>query len=239
MMPTANRTGTRALLVDGTMTGDAVSHHLVREGFELHRAATADSALAAAAVVDPDIVILSSGRRGLDGVELCRRLRHFSDCYVLMVSVDADELDVLTGLSAGADGFMNAPVHLPELVARVGAITRRPRALCAPATARCRPALTVGAMSVRPSAREVWLGEALVVLTRTEFDLLVTLADHPLVTFTRRALVQAVWGEAAARNEHVVDVHVGHIRHKLGDTVDAQRFIRTVRGLGYRIGSGE
>ncbi|WP_149203043.1 response regulator transcription factor [Actinotalea subterranea] len=239
MMSTTGHRRIRALVVDDEpTTREAVCTRLAREGFDVHRALTGEEALVAAVVLDPDVVVIEVELPGLDGNDLCRRLRLFSDCYVVLITEGVDELEVLIGLSAGADDFMSKPVRLPELVARIRTICRRPRTLCALNTGRGRPRLTVGAMSVHPSAREVWLRDALVPLTRTEFDLLVTLADHPALTFTRRALVEAVWGEAGVCEEHAVDVHIGHIRRKLGDPIGSQKFIRTVRGIGYRIGSG-
>lgn len=228
----------RALVVDHEQDFAAiVCNDLELEGFDVHLSRTGEDALVAAILVDPDVVVLDLGLPGIDGIEVCRRLRLFTDCYVVMVTAGGGELDLLIGLAAGADDFMEKPLSTRELVARIHAIARRPRTADR-AGLLGGGRLRVGRMTVEPAAREVWIDRTLVALTCTEFDLLMTLAEHPLLTFTRGALVEAVWGEKKVCDEHVVDVHVGHVRRKLGDTVGSQRFIRTVRGVGYRIGKG-
>jgi DNA-binding response OmpR family regulator len=187
--------------------------------------------------VDPDLVVLDLGLPGSDGIEVCRGLRTFSDCYVLMLTARADEVDTLIGLSVGADDYVTKPFSPRELMARVRVLLRRPRR--APvAVAESPTVLRVGPVSIDVDAREVRLDGELVDLTRTEFDVLATLAARPGRAFTRRALIDEVWGPGWVGDEHLVDVHVLHLRRKLGDTADAQRVVRTVRGVGYRIGTG-
>jgi len=115
-------------------------------------------------------------------------------------------------------------------------VLRRPRG--APTGGAQAEALRFGSLSVDVAAREVRSDGTLVDLTRTEFDVLATLAARPRLVFTRRQLIDAIWGETWVGDEHLVDVHIGHLRRKLGDDPDAGRFVRTVRGVGYRMGEG-
>ncbi|GEL97327.1 putative sensory transduction protein [Cellulomonas terrae] len=214
-----------------------VAGYLERDGFEVHLAYDGPEGLDAARSVDPDVVVLDLGLPGLDGVEVCRQLRTFSDCYVVMLTARADEIDTLIGLSVGADDYMTKPFSPRELQARIAALLRRPRRAAHGIESPSDP-LRIGALSIDLPAREVLLEGQPVPLTRTEFNVLAALAASPHIVFTRRVLIEAVWGDNWVGDEHLVDVHVLHVRQKLGDTADAQRYIRTVRGIGYRIGTG-
>jgi DNA-binding response OmpR family regulator len=231
----------RALVVDDeSALADVVASYLVREGFEVEVALDGEAAVRHARALDPDVVILDLGLPGIDGIEVCRQLRTFSDCYVVMLTARAEEVDKLIGLSVGADDYVTKPFSPRELVARVRAMLRRPRAVSAPApTVDARPPLTIGDLTVDIDAREARVGGELVHLTRTEFDVLSALASRPGAVLSRSALIAEVWGAGWVGDEHLVDVHVLHVRQKLGDSADRQRFIRTVRGVGYRIGTGE
>jgi DNA-binding response OmpR family regulator len=170
---------------------------------------------------------------GIDGVEACRRIRAFSDAYIIMLTAKSDEVDKLVGLSVGADDYLTKPFSPRELVARVRAMLRRPRvAVVGPDLRR------FGELEVDPAGREVRVDGRPVELTRTEFDLLDTLSAQPRVAFSRRQLLEHVWGGDWYGDDHVIDVHVGNLRHKLGDDATAPRYIRTVRGVGYRMGGG-
>jgi DNA-binding response OmpR family regulator len=228
----------RALVIDDeTALAELVAGYLERDGFEVHLAHDGVRGLELARTVDPDVVVLDLGLPGVDGVEVCRRLRTFSDCYVVMLTARSEEVDTLIGLSVGADDYMTKPFSPRELLARIGALLRRPRR--APTTvAEPSEVLQIGHLSIDVPAREVRVDGELVPLTRTEFDVLAALAARPQVVFSRRILIEAVWGETWFGDEHLVDVHVLHVRQKLGDTAEEQRFIRTVRGVGYRIGTG-
>ncbi|KMO73472.1 Sensory transduction protein regX3 [Mycolicibacterium chlorophenolicum] len=170
---------------------------------------------------------------------MCRQLRTFSDAYVVMLTARGNELDTIVGLSVGADDYVTKPFSSGELVARIRAMLRRPRAAPAAATATPdRPApLTFGPLRIDLAAREVFMGEEAVALTRTEFDLLAALSARPGTVLSRRQLLETVREGLWVGNEHLVDVHVGHVRRKLGDDAAAPRFIVTVRGVGYRMGS--
>lgn len=229
----------RAVVIDDEQAlARLVAGYLERDGFETVVCHDGLQAVDVLRDVDPDLVVLDLGLPGLDGVEVCRRLRTFSDCYVVMLTARADEVDTLVGLSVGADDYMTKPFSPRELVARVGALMRRPRRDVTLAPARGGTVLEVGPLRIDVDAREVHLDGAPVPLTRTELDVLAALAARPERVLTRRALIDAVWGPGWVGDDHLVDVHVLHVRRKLGDTAEAQRFVRTVRGVGYRIGTG-
>ena len=232
------RSGLRAMVVeDETELAALVGSYLERDGFEVTLSHDGAEAVVLARQFDPDVIVLDLGLPGMDGVEVCRRLRTFSDAYVVILTARSDEVDTLIGLSVGADDYMTKPFSPRELMARVQAMLRRPRPLGQAGTADAGRH-TYGALTVDPVGRDVWLDGVPVALTRTEFDLLATLSEHPRMAFSRRQLIDAVWGPAWVGDEHLVDVHVGHLRRKLGDDAAEGRFVRTVRGVGYRMGTG-
>lgn len=229
----------RALVVeDEPALADVVKSYLAREGFEVEVALDGESALDAARTLDPDVVVLDLGLPGIDGLEVCRQLRTFSDCYVVMLTARAEEVDTLVGLSVGADDYVTKPFSPRELVARIKAMLRRPRTSAASPTPQPRQTHVVGDLTVDTEAREAWVNGTEVHLTRTEFDILATLAARPNAVLSRTALIESVWGATWVGDEHLVDVHILHVRQKLGDTAEQQRYVRTVRGVGYRIGTG-
>lgn len=233
--------GRRALVVeDEAPLADLLASYLARDGFEVTVTADGLDAVRLAREVDPDVVLLDLGLPGLDGIEVCRQLRGFSDAYVVMATARSDEIDTLIGLSVGADDYIVKPYSPREVMARVHAMLRRPRAALRLTEGHrpVAPVLRFGSLTIDPTGRDVWLDDHPVALTRTEFDLLATLAAQPRLAFTRRQLIDAVWDEAWVGDEHLVDVHIGHLRRKLGDDATAGRFIRTIRGVGYRMGTG-
>jgi DNA-binding response OmpR family regulator len=232
-------TGIRALVVEDEVAMAAVvGSYLEREGFEVTLSHDGLDAVRRAREVDPDIVVLDLGLPGQDGIEVCRQLRTFSDAYVVMLTARTDEVDTLVGLSVGADDYMTKPFSPRELVARLRAMLRRPRPIGSTPAPERADTRTFGSLTVDPTGRDVWLDDEPVSLTRTEFDVLAALSARPRMAFSRRQLVDAVWGETWVGDEHLVDVHIGHLRRKLGDDATEPRFIRTVRGVGYRMGSG-
>lgn len=231
--------GRRAVVVDDEQAlARLVAGYLERDGFATHVCHDGVGALQVLREVDPDVVVLDLGLPGLDGIEVCRQLRTFSDCYVIMLTARAEEVDTLIGLSVGADDYVTKPFSPRELMARVGVLMRRPRRTPEPAAPAPSAAVTIGSLTVDTDAREVHVDGEPVALTRTEFDVLAALAARPGVVLSRRALIEAVWGAGWVGDEHLVDVHVLHVRQKLGDSAEQQRFVRTVRGVGYRMGPG-
>ena len=228
-------TGARALVVDDAPEfRELVATVLRGEGFVVEVAADGAEAVASAREFTPDVVVLDLGLPGIDGVEVCRQLRTFTDAYVVMLTGRQEEVDKLIGLSVGADDYVTKPFSSRELVARIRAMLRRPRT----AASAARPARRVGELEIDVAAREVKVGERVVELTRIEFDLLDVLSEQPRVAFTRAQLLERVWGPNWFGDDHVVDVHVSKLRQKLGDDARAPRHVRTVRGVGYRLEGG-
>lgn len=212
-----------------------VASYLEREGFAVDLAHDGPSAVDQARVLRPDLIVLDLMLPGFDGLEVCRQIRAFTDAYVIMLTARDDETDKVVALSVGADDYIVKPFSPRELIARTKAMLRRPRT---PAEPEPIPALVVGALVVDPDARTVTLDGAAVELTRTEFDILAALAARPRSALTRAQIIEHVWGGEWFGDEHVVDVHVGHLRRKLGDDANEPRFVRTVRGVGYGMGTG-
>jgi DNA-binding response OmpR family regulator len=227
----------RALVVDDEPgLVEVVSAYLEREGFEVASAADGEQAVALARSLDPDVIVLDLMLPGIDGIEVCRQLRTFSDAYVVMLTARSEELDTLIGLSVGADDYMTKPFSPRELTARIRSLLRRPRTTAQEAGEQ--HVRTIGDLSLDTQSRQVTLGQTQVELTRTEFDLLETLTERPKVAYSRRQLIERVWGPDWFGDEHLVDIHIAHIRAKLGDDATTPRFILTLRGVGYRMGPG-
>lgn len=233
----------RAVVVDDEESlARLVGAYLERDGFEVHLVHDGAVAVNVLREVDPDVVVLDLNLPGTDGIEVCRQLRTFSDCYVIMLTARSDEIDTLIGLSVGADDYVTKDFRPRELMARIQAMLRRPRRAMPAVIGHAAPEsgpITIGPLAIDTDGREVTLDGEDVPLTRTEFDVLAALASRPSMVFSRRALIDAVWGPDWFGDDHLVDVHVLHVRQKLGDTAVEQRFIRTVRGVGYRIGTGD
>ncbi|MDQ1536686.1 MAG: hypothetical protein QOE58_1079 [Actinomycetota bacterium] len=232
--------GVRVLVVDDERAlADLVGSYLTREGFEVSMAGDGRQAIDRARQVDPDVMVLDLGLPVIDGVEVCRMVRTFSDCYIIMLTARTEEIDKLIGLSVGADDYLVKPFSPRELVARIHAMLRRPRASTTSRQPIAEtPPRVFGALSVDVAGREVRLDGESVALTRTEFDLLAALSSRPALAFSRRQLIDVVWDQSWVGDEHLVDVHVGHLRRKLGDDPGSPRYLRTVRGIGYRMGDG-
>ena len=226
------------VIEDERALAQIVTDYLSRAGYDVRQVHTGPEGVEAARDLDPELIVLDLGLPGLDGVEVCREIRTFSDCYVIMLTARDDEVDKLVGLGVGADDYITKPFSPRELVARAQASLRRPRASTLERSRPSGDALRFDGLQVDLAGREVTLGSAAVSLTRTEFDILATLASSPRRAYTRRQLVAAVWGENWGGDEHIVDVHVAHLRRKLEDDAASPRFVETVRGIGYRFIGG-
>lgn len=210
-----------------------IAEYLRRDGLHVETTDNGPDAVEMVTAIQPAVVILDLGLPGMDGVEACRQIRTFSDCYVIMLTARADEVDRLIGLSVGADDYVTKPFSPRELVLRVRAMLRRPR----PEGAAESHRLTAGSLVVDTNAREVLLDESRVELTRTEFELLLALITQPGTAKSRRELITQVWGDEWLGDEHLVDVHIGNLRRKIHDDPADPRFIHTVRGVGYKLRS--
>lgn len=221
-----------------------ITSYLERDGFKVASAGDGNRALELAQTFQPEVVVLDLMLPGLDGVEVCRQLRTFTDAYVLMLTARTEEVDMLIGLAVGADDYLTKPFSPRELMARIRVLLRRPRTP-APANAAASETATaaipvrhVGDLVVDPAAREVRRDGHPVALTRLEFDLLEALSANPRIVLRRRQLMERVWGPGWVGDDHVVDVHIANLRRKLDDDPRAPRYVRTVRGVGYRMGPG-
>jgi DNA-binding response OmpR family regulator len=233
-------TAPRALVVDDAPENRMlVSALLLQQGFDVAQAEDGEAAVKAASLNPLDLIVLDLGLPDIDGVEVCRRVREFSDAHVLMLTAQDTELDKVVGFEAGADDYVTKPFSVAELVGRVKAVLRRHANT---ATARVQvPANTVrqfGSLTVDAPAREVKLDGVELELTRIEFDLLDTLTAEPRVAFSRAQLLERVWGENWFGDDHLVDVHISNLRRKLADDPRSPDFVCTVRGVGYRMGAG-
>ena len=220
----------RVLVVDDEAPMvELVGEYLRSEGMDVAVARDGPSAVEAARDRRPDVIVLDVMLPGLDGFEILRRVRTFSDAYVIMLTARAEEIDRIVGLSVGADDYMVKPFSPRELVARVKALLRRPRVASAEGGH-----LELGDLVIDEPSRSVTVRGDPVALTTIEFDLLLTLARDPGVVFPRQRLLDRVWGMDYVGDEHVVDVHLGNLRRKLGDHATRPIFVETVRGAGYR-----
>ncbi|MFC7496083.1 MULTISPECIES: response regulator transcription factor [unclassified Nocardioides] len=222
----------RAVVVeDDRDIRELIMHTLTDLGMEVSAVDTGPDGVEAVREQRPDLVTLDLGLPGIDGIEVCRQIREISDAYIVMITARSDEIDRLTGLETGADDFMAKPFSLRELQARVNAMFRRPRPGVAAAAPASGDVLVHGGLRVDVPARRVFRDGEELPLTRTEFDLLTELMRSPERVATREDLLTAVWGTPWVGDTHVVEVHVGNLRRKLGGS----RYIRTVRGVGYRM----
>ena len=227
-------TGPTILVVeDEERLRNLVRGYLAQAGFRVLLAGDGASALDLARTEQPDLVVLDLMLPGIDGLEVCRRLRTFSNAYVLMLTAKAEEIDRVIGLEVGADDYVTKPFSPRELVARVRAMLRRPRNSITSDTPSL-PALQFGPLTIDYTRHEATLAGMPLGLTNLEYELLVALAAHPGRTFTRAQLLDRVWGVDYFGDDHVVDVHIANLRKKLGDDPTQPQFIVTLRGVGYR-----
>jgi DNA-binding response OmpR family regulator len=228
--------GSRRVVVieDATDVRDLLATVLGQAGWTVASAATGQEGIDLVREVEPDLITLDLALPDIDGMEVCRRLREFTDAYLVMLTARAAEIDRLLGLQLGADDYIIKPFSPRELVARVEVLMRRPRSL-ADQTARDAPFRHAGLLIDR-SRREVRVDDRQVDLTKTEFDLLAELVRGGGRVWTRAELVAAVWGSEWDGGEHTVDVHMANLRRKLGQSDGGASYVETVRGVGFRLG---
>ncbi len=212
--------------------------YLEREGYLVDEAATGAAAVSMVVETQPDLVLLDIGLPDLDGLEVLRQIRATSEVYVVMVTARADEVDLLVGLTVGADDYITKPFSPREVVARVKAVLRRGRPGRWRPPRRSdrarRPAWQFADLSIDPERREVRTADGLVELSALEFDLLSPWRQRPGRVFSRAQLLERVWGYAFFGDERVVDVHIRNLRRSLGDDATSPSIIGTVRGVGYK-----
>jgi DNA-binding response OmpR family regulator len=220
----------KVLVVDDAPEFRELLEPLLRgEGYEVATASDGLDALDRVQRWGPDVIVLDLGLPGLDGIEVCRRLRQWSDAYVIMLTSRTEEVDRVVGLEVGADDYLTKPFSPRELVARVRAMLRRPRSATPGPSTR-----TIDELVIDPAGRTATVSGNEVSLTRIEFDLLDVLSGKPTMVFSRSMLREQVWGTEWFGDDHVVDVHIANLRKKI-DRVRTGSHIRTVRGIGYRM----
>jgi len=216
------------LIDDEPSIHTVVTAYLKAEGYEFQSAMDGPSGLTAARTFKPDVIILDVMLPGMDGIEVLANLRRESNVYVIMLTARSEETDKIVGLSVGADDYLTKPFSPRELIARIKAALRRIQSTNNPSSTNST--LVFSHIRIDPSARRVWVEEQLTDLTAVEFDLLMALAQHHGMVLSREQLLEKAWGYDYFGDTRVVDVHIGHVRQKLGD----DRFIETIRGVGYR-----
>ena len=223
---------TRILVVDDdTALSEMIGIMLEGDGYTPTFCADGAEALEAFQRVDPDRVLLDLMLPGMDGIEVCRRIRAESDTPIIMLTARSDTQDVVAGLEAGADDYVPKPFKSKELLARVRTRLRR----------QTEPGpsehVRVGDLDIDVAGHQVRRGAAQIALTPLEFDLVVTLARQPWKVFTREELLEQVWGYQHAADTRLVNVHVQRLRAKIERDPEHPEIVLTVRGVGYRAGS--
>jgi DNA-binding response OmpR family regulator len=222
-------TAARTILVveDEPVINQAITDRLRAERFVVVQACDGPGAVELFGTSAPDLVVLDVMLPGYDGHEVCRRIQAQRPVPVIMVTARDDEADILVGLGVGADDYLTKPFRMRELIARINALLRRVDRAAELAGSR---AVELGDLRLDAGARRVWVGDAEVHLTATEFDLLSCLAMTPGQVLTREKLLADVWGWPGASGTRTVDSHVKALRAKIG----AER-VRTVHGVGYAL----
>ncbi len=219
------------IIEDDEHTTELVRMYLARDGHRVVAAADGSEGLEVAAAARPDLVVLDLMLPGLDGMEVCRRLRETTDVPVIMLTARVDEADRLAGLDLGADDYVTKPFSPRELAARVRAVLRR----VSREAGLSRPGkMRRGEVTVHLGSRRVRVGERSVALTPTEFHILVVLIREPERVFTREEIIDEVFGYDFFGFDRTVDAHVSNLRRKLRGDGEAAGCIGTVYGVGYR-----
>ncbi|MFI2104409.1 response regulator transcription factor [Isoptericola sp. NPDC019693] len=235
------RERTAVVVEDDPDVRDLLEAVLSQAGFATRTAASGREGVELVRTFDPLVTTLDVGLPDIDGFEVCRRIRTVSDTYVVMLTARTDEIDALMGLDAGADDYQTKPFRPRELRARIEAMLRRPRHGVLPAGGGAAGAAAADGLVVNVAARTVAVDGTEVHLTRSEFDLLGALVDAPGRAIPKDALVRVLWGDeydtgtlVTDQDRRSVEVHLTNLRRKLGDDAASPRWIRTVRGVGYR-----
>jgi DNA-binding response OmpR family regulator len=209
-----------------------LTYPLERDGYRVISARDGDEALSRFGEQPVDLVVLDVMLPHVDGLEVCKRLRATSHVPIIMLTARDDEVDKVLGLELGADDYITKPFSIREFRSRVKAALRR--ASAPKHEAAGSESIAIDGLVVDPSRRTVELDGAPIDLTYVEFELLSTLAARPGRVYSRRALLEALWGDADYRDPRTIDVHVRHLREKLEPTPSEPEYILTVRGVGYR-----
>jgi DNA-binding response OmpR family regulator len=212
-----------------------VKRHVEDIGCLVRIAPSGESALEAAASQEFDLVLLDVMLPGIDGLEVCRRLRARQQYMpVLMLTARSSEIDKVLGLETGADDYLTKPFSVQELLARIKAIFRRMDALAVSRTTPERVIDVAGGLRIDPTTREVFLNDRPIPLTHKEFDLLRHFAENPGRVYTRAQLLDAVWGYSHEGYEHAVNCHINRLRAKIEPNPSEPQYLLTAWGVGYK-----
>jgi len=221
----------RILVVDDDIAlAEMIGIVLRAEGFEPSFCADGAAAIDAVHASKPDLVLLDLMLPGMDGIEVCARIRDESGVPIIMLTAKGDTADVVKGLESGADDYVIKPFDPKELVARV-------RTRLRPASRATTGTLRIGDLTLDVAGHEVRRGDVRINLTPLEFELLLALAEQPQQVFTREMLLEQVWGYHYKADTRLVNVHVQRLRAKVEHDPDNPRIVMTVRGVGYRAGA--
>ncbi len=212
---------------------DLARMYLEQDGFQVRSVTNGTSARRMILQDKPSLVVLDLMLPGMDGLEVCRRVREQSDVPIIMLTARSDDIDKIVGLELGADDYLTKPFNPRELVARIKAILRRTDR--AGAQAEAVPAMSIGNLRIDPQGRRIEVAGEVVELRMKEFDLLQHLAQNKGVVFSRDRLLNVVWGYDFVGETRTVDVHIAHLRHKLRGMTPK---IETVWGVGYKLEDG-
>ena len=210
---------------------ELLRYNLEREGYTVCLAKDGSQALTMAEKERPDLVILDLMLPGVDGLEVCRMLRQTSNVPIMMVTAKREEMDLILGLELGADDYVTKPFRLRELLARVRAVLRRSRGF---EDLRPEEIKQYGDITIFPQRHEVLVGDTKVDLTAREFEILLFLARYPGRVFAREELLERLWDYEFTSDSRTIDVHVHHLREKIEVDAANPRYIKTVRGVGYK-----
>lgn len=213
-----------------------LKYNLVQAGYAVSTAMDGEEAIILAESEKPDLIILDLMLPKLDGIEVCKQLRQNKVMTpILMLTAKDDEFDKVLGLELGADDYMTKPFSPREVVARVKAILRRAAAALATTDQDDDGSITIAKLKVKPEQYEAYFDEKLLELTPKEFELLLYLCKHKGRVLTRDQLLSAVWNFDFAGDTRIVDVHISHLREKIEADSKKPNYIKTIRGLGYKL----
>jgi two-component system, OmpR family, response regulator len=225
----------RILLVDDEQSiQELLSYPLRRDGYEVVQAADGSEALDRFEEQPFDLVVLDVMLPGIDGLEVCRRLRGRSSVPIIMLTARSEEIDKVVGLELGADDYITKPFSLREFSSRVKAALRRSEITHAAQNGGDEPPLEIGKLRIDFLKRSVRVAGDDAPLTFVEFEILAALARSPGRVFTRDMLLSRIWGDSAYRDQRTIDVHIRHLREKIEREPKDPEYLFTVRGVGYR-----
>jgi DNA-binding response OmpR family regulator len=222
----------RILVIDDEpMIVESVGYTLKQEGYEVQTAKDGEAGLELALTEEPDLILLDLMLPGLNGTEVCQRIRKVSEVPIIMLTAKEGEIDRILGLELGADDYVVKPFSMRELLARIKSVLKRVNAVCKTAESQ---SLKNGDLVIDLLGHEVGVKGVKVDLSSKEFDLLRILANHPGQVLTREQLLNLVWGNDFYGDSRTVDVHIRWLREKIEEDPGDPKYILTVRGVGYK-----